>query len=176
MTDLLDLIDNDIRRKMLSILSIRPSYTFELARSVGTSQQLIAKHLKLLENNGLVYRVGKINSEEGPQRILYRANAPLLSLLQFIENISNFEGGKEDIKDNYEDLEELIRELRDTNEQISAIELELRKLITRQQNILVRIYELANADDSTELFKAFDSALRGGDFRTLMQFLNRRVF
>lgn len=51
-TDLLDLIDNDIRRKILSILSIRPSYTFELARSLGSSQQLIAKHIKLLEDSG----------------------------------------------------------------------------------------------------------------------------
>ncbi|MEM0346588.1 MAG: ArsR family transcriptional regulator, partial [Thermoplasmatales archaeon] len=66
--DLLDLIDNEIRRNILSILSIRPSYTFELARYLGSSQQLVAKHLKLLEDGGLVYKVGKIESDSGPPR------------------------------------------------------------------------------------------------------------
>ena len=129
-TDLLDLIDNDIRRSILSILSIRPSYTFELARSLGSSQQLIAKHIKLLEDSGLVYKVGKIESDEGPPRILYKANYPLLSLLQFIESISVFDKDEEE-KDAIEGtLQELINQLKEIDNRIRVLEGDLKELIS----------------------------------------------
>lgn len=173
MTGILDLIDNEIRRKILSILSIRPSYIFELARTLGTSQQLISKHIKILEDNGLVYKIGKFDSEEGPQRILYKANAPLLSLLQFIEKISliNFDNEEEDEMDT--DIDTLISNLKSIDSEISVLENKIRDLITRQQSILLKINRILNDMDTSSLFNLMNDALKRGDFEVILDALNK---
>ncbi len=173
MTGILDLIDNEIRRKILSILSIRPSYIFELARTLGTSQQLISKHIKILEDSGLVYKIGKFDSEEGPQRILYKANAPLLSLLQFIEKISliNFDNEEEDEMDT--DIDTLISNLKSIDSEISVLENKIRDLITRQQSILLKINRILNDMDTSSLFNLMNDALKRGDFEVILDALNK---
>lgn len=162
--DLLDIIDNDIRRKILSILSIRPSYTFDLARSIGSSQQLIAKHMKLLEDSGLVYKVGKIDSDEGPPRILYKANPPLLSLLQFIESISVFEREESEQEMLNGTLQELISQLKDIDGRIRTLEGNLRELIARKQRVLLAINGLLPDTDTSLFFRMVSEAFENGNF------------
>ncbi|MGC9293819.1 MAG: ArsR/SmtB family transcription factor [Thermoplasmata archaeon] len=174
MTDILDLIDNEIRRKILSILSIRPSYIFELAKTLGTSQQLISKHLKILEDSGLVYKIGKFDSEEGPQRILYKANAPLLSLLQFIEKISLMNFDNEDEVDERDvDIDKLISDLKSIDSEILVLESKIKELIIRQQSILLKINEILNEMDTSSLFNLMDDALKRGNFEIILDALNK---
>jgi predicted transcriptional regulator len=175
-TDLLDLIDNDIRRKILSILSIRPSYTFELARSLGSSQQLIAKHIKLLEDSGLVYKVGKIESDEGPPRILYKANPPLLSLLQFIESISVFDKDSVEMGTLNGSFQELITQLKDIDYRIRRLEADLKELISAKQRILLTINELLPDTETSMLFRMISEAFENGNFDLLFQALNKHSF
>ena len=174
-TDLLDLIDNDIRRSILSILSIRPSYTFELARSLGSSQQLIAKHIKLLEDSGLVYKVGKIESDEGPPRILYKANYPLLSLLQFIESISVFDKDEEE-KDAIEGtLQELINQLKDIDNRIRVLEGNLKELISSKQRVLLAINNLLPNTDTSLFYRMIMEAFESGNFDLFFDALNKHA-
>jgi Predicted transcriptional regulators len=86
MSDLLPILENEMRRRILSILSLRPSYIFELARFLNTSQQLVAKHIKALEKAGLVRKVGEEESPFGPKRILYSASMPMMSIIEFLED------------------------------------------------------------------------------------------
>lgn len=171
--DLLDLIDNDIRRKILSILSIRPSYTFELARSLGSSQQLIAKHIKLLEDSGLVYKVGKIDSDEGPQRILYKADPPLLSLLQFIERISVFDQVHEEIGVENGDIQDLIAQLKDIDYKISVLAGNLKELISTKQRILLSINGLFQDTDTSLFYRIIGEAFRSGNFDLFFEANNK---
>ena len=174
-TDLLDLIDNDIRRSILSILSIRPSYTFELARSLGSSQQLIAKHIKLLEDSGLVYKVGKIESDEGPPRILYKANYPLLSLLQFIESISVFDKDEEE-KDAIEGtLQELINRLKEIDNRIRVLEGDLKELISSKQRVLLAINNLLPNTDTSLFYRMIREAFESGNFDLFFDALNKHA-
>ena len=175
-TDLLDLIDNDIRRKILSILSIRPSYTFELARSLGSSQQLIAKHIKLLEDSGLVFKVGKIESDEGPPRILYKANHPLLSLLQFIESISVFTNEEEESETLGGTLQDLIVQLKEIDNRIRLLEGDLKEMLSTKQRLLLAINALL-PDTETSLFvRMIDEAFEKGNFDLFFQAVkNRRL-
>jgi predicted transcriptional regulator len=175
-TDLLDLIDNDIRRKILSILSIRPSYTFELARSLGSSQQLIAKHIKLLEDSGLVYKVGKIESDEGPPRILYKTNPPLLSLLQFIESISVFDKESVEMGLLNGSFQELITQLKDIDSRIRQLEGDLKELISTKQRILLTINELLPDTETSMLFRMISEAFENSNFDLLFQAFNKHSF
>ncbi len=173
-TDLLDLIDNDIRRRILSILSIRPSYTFELARSLGSSQQLVAKHIKLLEDSGLVYKVGKIESDEGPPRILYKANYPLLSLLQFIESISVFDKEEEEGETFRGTLQDLISQLKEIDGRIRVLEGNLKELISAKQRILLAINDLLPDTDTPLFYRMITEALENGNFELLFEALRNR--
>ncbi|MCL6003549.1 MAG: helix-turn-helix domain-containing protein [Thermoplasmatales archaeon] len=175
-TDLLDLIDNDIRRKILSILSIRPSYTFELARSLGSSQQLIAKHIKLLEDSGLVFKVGKIESDEGPPRILYKANHPLLSLLQFIESISVFGDDKEEGNEAPEgNLQDLIEMLKDIDHRIRVLEGNLRELISTRQGVLLAINDLIPETETSLFYRMIKEAFENGNFDLFFNEVNKHT-
>ncbi len=173
-TDLLDLIDNDIRRKILSILSIRPSYTFELARSLGSSQQLIAKHIKLLEDSGLVYKVGKIDSDEGPPRILYKADPPLLSLLQFIESISVLDAELDRSAEEPGDMRELVAHLKEIDHKISVLSSNLKELISSKQRILLSINRYYANTDTSLFYSMIGEAFRSGNFDLLFEAINKR--
>ena len=173
--DLLDLIDNDIRRKILSILSIRPSYTFELARSLGSSQQLIAKHIKLLEDSGLVFKVGKIESDEGPPRILYKANHPLLSLLQFIESISVFTNEEEESETLGGTLQDLIVQLKEIDNRIRLLEGDLKEMISTKQRLLLAINGLLPDTETSLFFRMIDEAFEKGNFDLFFQAVKNRT-
>ncbi|MCL4333609.1 MAG: helix-turn-helix domain-containing protein [Candidatus Thermoplasmatota archaeon] len=174
-TDLLDLIDNDIRRRILSILSIRPSYTFELARSLGSSQQLIAKHIRLLEESGLVFKVGKIESDEGPPRILYKANLPLLSLLQFIESISVFDSEEAETENIEGSLQDLIGQLKDIDGKIRVLEDNLKELISAKQSVLLAINRMLLDTDTSLFYRMIREALENGNFDLLFDAINRHT-
>ncbi|MCW6158638.1 MAG: helix-turn-helix domain-containing protein [Thermoplasmatales archaeon] len=173
--DLLDLIDNDIRRKIMSILSIRPSYTFELARSLGSSQQLIAKHIKLLEDSGLVFKVGKIESDEGPPRILYKANHPLLSLLQFIESISVFTNEEEESETLGGTLQDLIVQLKEIDNRIRLLEGDLKEMISTKQRLLLAINGLLPDTETSLFFRMIDEAFEKGNFDLFFQAVKNRT-
>ncbi|MEM0130045.1 MAG: helix-turn-helix domain-containing protein [Thermoplasmatales archaeon] len=163
-SDLLDLIDNEIRRNILSILSVRPSYTFELARFLGSSQQLVAKHIKMLEDGGLVYKVGKIESDSGPPRILYRANLPLLSLLQFIESISSTMEREDEVYNLEGSVKDLVEKLKEIDGRIKLIETELKNLMLQKQKILLTISDLCPDTETPLFFRAVNEAFRSGNF------------
>ncbi len=68
--DFLMIIHNPLRRKILSKIVQGKKYTLELARELGTTQQAIMKHLKILEKYGIVKCVEE-ESPEGPKRKCY---------------------------------------------------------------------------------------------------------
>ncbi|MEM0128340.1 MAG: helix-turn-helix domain-containing protein [Thermoplasmatales archaeon] len=171
-SDLLDLIDNEIRRKILSILSVRPSYTFELARFLGSSQQLVAKHIKMLEDSGLVYKVGKIESDSGPPRILYKANLPLLSFLQFIENISSAMDGEESEYNPEGNVRDLVERLKEIDGKIKLIETDLKNLMLQKQKILLAISNLCPDTETSLFFRAVNEALQSGNFDLIIKMMS----
>lgn len=67
---LLKIIENPIRRKIIERLSQEPNYTLQLAKELGLGQQLVAKHLKLMEKHGLVKSTIQ-SSPTGPQRKVF---------------------------------------------------------------------------------------------------------
>ncbi|MEM3396961.1 MAG: helix-turn-helix domain-containing protein [Thermoplasmata archaeon] len=68
--DFLMLIYNPLRRKILSKIVQGKRYTLQLARELGTTQQAVMKHIKILEKYGIVECVEE-ESHEGPRRKCY---------------------------------------------------------------------------------------------------------
>jgi len=51
---ILDMLGNDTRRRILSILAQEPMYFNQLAREVGVGQQAVLRHLQSLEESGFI--------------------------------------------------------------------------------------------------------------------------
>lgn len=136
MSDLLPILENDMRRRILSILSLRPSYIFELARFLNTSQQLVSKHIRALEKAGLVKKVGVEESPFGPKRILYSTSMPMMSLIEFLEDFVS-EDSEEDQSDSY--IKQLDLELKQLDDEINALKFRLKQLLEKRQQLIMKL-------------------------------------
>jgi ArsR family transcriptional regulator len=56
---LLDVLGNETRRRILNLISHEPMYFNQLAREIGTGQQAILRHVKILEDSGLIESYAK---------------------------------------------------------------------------------------------------------------------
>jgi ArsR family transcriptional regulator len=70
---ILALLENPTRRKIIERLSQEPTYPLQLAKDLGLGQQLVAKHLQVMEKAGLVSS-SMTSSPQGPERRTYILN------------------------------------------------------------------------------------------------------
>lgn len=68
--ELLSILENPTRRRILQSLVREPHYPFQLARELRVSQPAIVKHLHVLENGGLISSYEE-TSDRGPMRRRY---------------------------------------------------------------------------------------------------------
>ena len=68
---ILQIVGNETRRKILSLLSEEPQYISEIAKKLEVTQPAILKHLKILETGGLITSFWK-DSPMGAARKYYR--------------------------------------------------------------------------------------------------------
>lgn len=68
--DMLRVLENTTRRSILTKLTKESHYPLQLSRKLNISQQLVMKHLKVLEDAGFVTS-RMVKSPEGPPRKLY---------------------------------------------------------------------------------------------------------
>jgi predicted transcriptional regulator len=68
---LLSVIENPTRRRILEALVREPHYPLQLSRELGMSQQIIMKHLKVLEDYHMVRSYPEESDQGGPMRKRY---------------------------------------------------------------------------------------------------------
>lgn len=71
LNNLLSIIENPTRRRILEALIREPHYPLQLSRQLGLSQQGIMKHLKVLEDYHLVRSYSEDSDQGGPARKIY---------------------------------------------------------------------------------------------------------
>lgn len=71
---ILDILGNDTRRRILAILSQEPMYFNQLAKEVDIGQQAVLRHLKALEESGLIKTYAEKSGLGAPDRKYYRLN------------------------------------------------------------------------------------------------------
>ncbi len=67
---ILTILENPTRREIIKRLSKKPSYPLQLSKDLGLGQQLVAKHLKVMESAGVV-KSSMESSPHGPDRKIY---------------------------------------------------------------------------------------------------------
>jgi predicted transcriptional regulator len=70
---ILMILENPTRRDIIKRLSEEPNYPLQLAKDLGLGQQLVAKHLQIMEDAGLVASSVE-SSPYGPKRRIYSLN------------------------------------------------------------------------------------------------------
>lgn len=86
-TDLiLNSLGNDTRRKILSILSEEPMYFNQLAKEIKIGQQAILRHLRALEDVGLIETYGGKSDFGAPDRKYYRLNDSFILTISLSED------------------------------------------------------------------------------------------
>ena len=71
---LLDLLGNNTRRRILESLTNEPKYFIQLSKEIGVSQQAVLKHLFLLENFGLIESFKAKSNLAAPDRKYFQLN------------------------------------------------------------------------------------------------------
>ena len=73
---LFEVVGNEIRRKILRLLVLEPHYVSQLSKILDKSQPAFLKHLKILEDMGIVVRNVQQASEsnKGPDRHFFSIN------------------------------------------------------------------------------------------------------
>ena len=71
--ELFYLLENPTRRRILQLLSVERLYPLQLSREIDVTQQAVVKHLRILEQHGLVKSRDEPSSR-GPNRRVYAAS------------------------------------------------------------------------------------------------------
>jgi len=71
--ELFYLLENPTRRRILQLLSVERHYPLQLSREIDVTQQAVVKHLRILEEHGLVKSRDEPSSR-GPNRRVYAAS------------------------------------------------------------------------------------------------------
>ena len=71
---LLDLLGNNTRRRILESLTNEPKYFIQLSKEIGVSQQAVLKHLFLLENFGFIESFKAKSNLAAPDRKYFQLN------------------------------------------------------------------------------------------------------
>jgi ArsR family transcriptional regulator len=72
---ILDVIGNNTRRKILAVLAREPMYFNQLAREIDVGQQAILRHMKTLEDIGLIESYAEKSNLGAPDRKYYRLSS-----------------------------------------------------------------------------------------------------
>jgi predicted transcriptional regulator len=141
---ILQIVGNETRRKILSLLSEEPQYISEIAKKLEVTQPAILKHLSILEKGGLITSFWK-DSPMGAARKYYQICDSIG--VEIAINPQSFKVNKQPQKalcPKYSDTEKTINQL--TNE------------INNSKNLTVK------AAKARELIKAADTLLACTDF------------
>jgi ArsR family transcriptional regulator len=159
-TDLiLNSLGNDTRRKILTILSEEPMYFNQLAKKIKIGQQAILRHLRALEDVGLIETYGEKSDFGAPDRKYYRLNDSFILTISLSEdsftitkqNIieSRHKESKKYYKafdlmpdDEGESLSSLQRSLSDIEAETSTLESRLNDLRALKQLVLGRLHKI----------------------------------
>ncbi len=127
-------IENHMRREILRMLVEGRQYALNIARELRTSQQAVAKHLDLLEENELIRCAGTQPSRRGAPRKLYELSKSFSLFVDVAPGI--FDIREYDMDD--VDISELLEEFGglDPGEVLKKIEDEMRSIELRRIKLL----------------------------------------
>jgi predicted transcriptional regulator len=126
MEDIISIIANPERRKIIRLLADKPRYFLELARELKISQQSLHIHLNKLASIGVI-KSYTVKSPYGPYRKYYALNNDFcieLNVLNGLYHINIWSSIKEiNGFDDFKDLERLIDNIEKENDPLKSLRL-----------------------------------------------------
>jgi len=153
--DILDILGNESRRKILQLLSRRPCYVSEISYCLRMAPKAVIEHLSKLERMGLVESVTDVNRRKyyyisrnirleidlSPH--LFRVDSPSsgisLDEYSFAREIMNLFEKTVDSKDNFRGIAETLETLRKAQRTLSSLQMALMERINESFNALVEL-------------------------------------
>jgi len=180
---LLDVLGNETRRRILNLISHEPMYFNQLAKEIRTGQQAILRHVKILEDTGLIESYAKKSDLGAPDRKYYRVNSSF-NLSISVSN-DNFTVRNEDIEElrykeadtlykKFDELDSLVRHHDDDNLVESSsrnTRNNQRKSTMSLDQILLKLQQ--NLEDTEEQILHLESRLN--DLRALKQAIIKKI-
>jgi len=141
---LLDILGNENRRNILTLLSYRPCYVTEISQELGVAPKAIIDHLKILEAAGLVE---SFHDEQGRKYYEIANNVRLevsISPLMFEVNVSRIEMTEEQraIKKRYAVTNETAETLKYMAEELQRLNRSAAELREAQKSVQGMISEV----------------------------------
>jgi ArsR family transcriptional regulator len=142
---LLDILGNENRRNILTLLSYRPCYVTEISEELGVAPKAIIDHLKILETAGLVE---SFHDEQGRKYYEIANNVRIevsISPLMFDVNVSRVEISTEEqrsLKERYAVSKEAVNTLKYISEELQRLNRSAVELREAQKALQGRISEV----------------------------------
>jgi len=146
MNELLSMIENPTRRRILEALAIEPHYPLQLSKELGVSQPAIVKHLDQMEKIGMI-RGYQEESRMGPKKTLYVPNSEFTLLVDMRNGMFTVrlaqpsDGVSDSMSDGVSGMDEEDKKEKRERERIEGIQ-EIRSNISEIDQQLREIEEL----------------------------------
>ena len=125
---LLSVIENPTRRRILEALVREPHYPLQLSRELGMSQQIIMKHLKVLEDYRMVRSYPEESDQGGPMRKRYVPISGFTITVDVGSGLFSVESSRREMEDESSHLREKAEgegDLQDLTERVISLRREL---------------------------------------------------
>ena len=90
-SEVLDVLGNETRRRILRLLCEGPKYLIQLSRELNVSQQAILKHIAVLERYGFISSYVERGGLPAPPRKYYTLNRSVMLTVNLAPHLAEFE-------------------------------------------------------------------------------------
>ncbi|MBE6527921.1 MAG: ArsR family transcriptional regulator [Thermoplasmata archaeon] len=137
--ELLSIIENPTRRRILEYLTREPSYPLQLSKDLGISQQAVMKNLALMEQMGMLMSYPEV-SNKGPSRTVYVPKSQFTLMIDLHDNMFTarlIPADDVDAEDaNVSGMDEAMGRIGDIDSQIRELDLKRSALLKERNSIM----------------------------------------
>jgi ArsR family transcriptional regulator len=188
---ILDIIGNNTRRRILATLAREPMYFNQLAKEIAIGQQAILRHMKTLEDIGLIESYGEKSNLGAPDRKYYRLSSSFSLTICLSEDAFSIENRKiEQYRHKESDkfykeydllaqdndgktLNQLQNNLIRIEKEISNLDSRLNDLRALKQLIVNRLHKIAKDNFEEELERRILHTIIGDSPKSVSELANR---
>ena len=188
---ILDIIGNNTRRKILATLAREPMYFNQLAKEISIGQQAILRHMKTLEDIGLIESYAEKSNLGAPDRKYYRLNSSFSLTICLSDDAFSIENHKieqyryKESDKFYEEYDLLAQEddgetLNQLQSNLTKIEMEISNLDSRlndlralKQLIVSRLHKIAKDNFEEEFERKILHTIVGDSPKSVSELANK---
>ena len=188
---ILDIIGNNTRRKILATLAQEPMYFNQLAKEISIGQQAILRHMKTLEDIGLIESYAEKSNLGAPDRKYYRLNSSFSLTICLSEDAFSIKSHKIEQyrhkesdkfykeydllaqEDDEETLNQLQSNLTKIEMEISNLDSRLNDLRALKQLIVSRLHKIAKDNFEEEFERKILHTIAGESPKSIAELANR---